>query len=202
MQELGNTLLDQVLAYSMLEAVGVILAVMYLLLAIQQNIWCWLCAAVSSAIFAFLFFNVRLYMEAVLNIFYFAMAIYGWHTWSSGRSEGQGLAVVVWPHRVHFMAVAIVVAVSLGSGYMLDTRTDAAFPYIDSMTSWGAVWATYLIARKVLENWWYWLVIDATMIFVFWAKGLELTAVLYFLYLLMIPIGLLSWTRSYRAANA
>jgi nicotinamide mononucleotide transporter len=201
-QELGNTLLDQVLAYSMLEAVGVILAVMYLLLAIQQNIWCWLCAAVSSAIFAFLFFNVRLYMEAVLNIFYFAMAIYGWHTWSSGRSEGQGLAVVVWSHRVHFMALAIVVAVSLGSGYMLDTRTDAAFPYIDSMTSWGAVWATYLIARKVLENWWYWLVIDATMIFVFWAKGLELTAVLYILYLLMIPIGLLNWTRSYREANA
>jgi nicotinamide mononucleotide transporter len=201
-QEVGNTLLDQVLAYSMLEAVGVILAVMYLLLAIQQNIWCWLCAAVSSAIFAFLFFNVRLYMEAVLNIFYFAMAIYGWHTWSSGRSEGQGLAVVVWSHRVHFMAVAVVVAVSLGSGYMLDTRTDAAFPYIDSITSWGAVWATYLIARKVLENWWYWLVIDATMIFVFWAKGLELTAVLYILYLLMIPIGLLNWTRSYREANA
>ena len=202
MQEVGNTLLDQILAYSMLEAVGVILAVMYLLLAIQQNIWCWLCAAVSSAIFAFLFFDVRLYMEAVLNIFYFAMAIYGWHTWSSGRSERQDLPVVVWSHRVHFMALAIVVAVSLGSGYMLDTRTDAAFPYIDSMTSWGAVWATYLIARKVLENWWYWLVIDATMIFVFWAKGLELTAVLYILYLLMIPIGLLSWTRSYRAANA
>ena len=202
MQELGNTLLDQVLAYSMLEAVGVILAVMYLLLAIHQNIWCWLCAAVSSAIFAFLFFAVRLYMEAVLNIFYFAMAIYGWHTWSSGRSERQDLAVVVWSHRAHFRALAIVVAVSLGSGYLLDTRTDAAFPYIDSMTSWGAVWATYLIARKVLENWWYWLVIDATMIFVFWAKGLELTAVLYFLYLLMIPIGLLSWTRSYRAANA
>jgi nicotinamide mononucleotide transporter len=201
-QEVGNTLLDQILAYSMLEAVGVILAVMYLLLAIQQNIWCWLCAAVSSAIFAFLFFNVRLYMEAVLNIFYFAMAIYGWHTWSSGRSEGQGLAVVVWSHRVHFMALAIVVAVSLGSGYMLDTRTDAAFPYIDSITSWGAVWATYLVARKVLENWWYWLVIDATMIFVFWAKGLELTAVLYILYLLMIPIGLLNWTRSYREANA
>jgi nicotinamide mononucleotide transporter len=146
-QEVGNTLLDQVLAYSMLEAVGVILAVMYLLLAIQQNIWCWLCAAVSSAIFAFLFFNVRLYMEAVLNIFYFAMAIYGWHTWSSGRGERQDLPVIVWSHRVHFMALAIVVAVSLGSGYMLDTRTDAAFPYIDSMTSWGAVWATYLIAR-------------------------------------------------------
>ena len=141
-------------------------------------------------------------MEAVLNLFYLAMAVYGWHTWKSGRSAERELPVVVWSRKVHFLALAIVIAVSLGSGFLLDTRTDAAFPYVDSLTSWGAVWATYLVARKVLENWWYWLVIDATMIFVFWAKGLELTAVLYFLYLLLIPIGLLSWTRSYRETNA
>jgi len=202
MQDLGYTLLQQVAAYTLLEAIGVILAVMYLLLAIRQNIWCWFCAGISSAIFAFLFFDVRLYMEAVLNIFYFAMAVYGWHTWTSGRSEGHDLPVVVWSHKLHILALAIIVTLSLGSGYLLDTCSDAAFPYIDSLTTWGAVWATYLVARKVLENWWYWLLIDATMIFVFWAKGLELTAVLYILYLLMIPVGLLSWTRSYRETNA
>ena len=201
MQDLGHTLLQQVAAYTLLEAIGVILAVMYLLLAIRQNIWCWFCAGISSAIFAFLFFDVRLYMEAVLNIFYFAMAVYGWHKWISGRSEGHELPVVVWSRRLHILALAIIVALSLGSGYLLDTRSDAVFPYIDSLTTWSAVWATYMVARKVLENWWYWLLIDATMIFVFWAKGLELTAVLYILYLLMIPVGLLSWTRSYRKAN-
>ncbi len=202
MQELGNTLLDQALAYTGLEAFAVVLAVMYLVLAIRQNIWCWFCAGVSSAMFVFLFFDVRLYMEAVLNIFYFAMAVYGWHTWNSGRSAAQELPVIVWSHKLHFSALAIIVAVSLGFGYLLDTRTDAAFPYVDSLTTWGAVWATFLVARKVLENWWYWLVIDATMIYVFWAKGLELTAVLYVFYLALIPIGLLSWTRSYRKARA
>jgi nicotinamide mononucleotide transporter len=202
MQDLINTLLDQVLTYSVLEAIAVVLAVMYLVLAIKQNIWCWLCAGVSTVIFAYLFFDVRLYMEGVLNLFYLAMAVYGWHTWNTGRSAGRELPVVVWPLKHHVLAVSAVVAISVVSGYLLDTRTDAAFPYIDSITSWGAVWATYLVARKVLENWWYWLVIDATMIFVFWAKGLELTAVLYVLYLLMIPIGLLTWTRSYREANA
>lgn len=202
MQELGHTLLDQALAYTGLEAIAVVLAVMYLVLAIRQNIWCWLCAGVSTVIFAYLFFGVRLYMEAVLNLFYLAMAVYGWHTWRSGRSAERELAVVVWSHKVHVAALAVVVALSLVSGYLLDTRTDAAFPYVDSLTSWGAVWATYLVARKVLENWWYWFVIDATIIYVFWAKGLELTAVLYVVYLLMIPIGLLSWTRSYRESNA
>lgn len=198
MRELGNTLLAQVLAYSVLEVIAVVLAVSYLILAIRQNIWCWFCAGISSAIFAYLFFDVRLYMEAALNVFYFAMAIYGWHSWVSGGSDDKDLPVVVWSHKLHMIAIPVVVAVSILSGILLEMRTDAAFPYIDSLTTWSAVWATFLVARKVLENWWYWLVIDATMIFVFWAKDLELTAVLYILYLLLIPIGLLSWRRSYR----
>jgi nicotinamide mononucleotide transporter len=197
-QELGNTLLDQALAYTVLEAIAVILAVMYLVLAIRQNIWCWLCAGISTIIFATLFFDVRLYMEALLNLFYLAMAVYGWHSWSSGRGAGRELPVVVWSHKLHLSAISVVVAISLLSGYLLDTQSDAAFPYVDSLTTWGAVWATFLVTRKVLENWWYWFVIDATMIYVFWAKDLELTAVLYVLYLVMIPIGLVSWTRSYR----
>ena len=186
----------------MLETIAVVLAVLYLVLAIQQNIWCWLCAGVSTAIFVYLFFDVRLYMEAVLNIFYFAMAIYGWYSWYFGRSGGHDLLVVSWSPKSHMRAIAAVVVLSLASGYLLDTYTLAAFPYVDSLTSWGAVWATYLVARKVLENWWYLLVIDTTMIYVFWVKDLELTAVLYVIYLVMIPIGLISWTRSWRDAHA
>jgi len=91
-----------------------------------------------------------------------------------------------------------VLAASAVSGFLLATRTDAAFPYIDSLTSWAAIWATYLTAQKVLENWWYWLAIDVTMAYIFWVKELELTAVLYTLYLILIPIGLLSWSRTYR----
>ncbi len=198
MQELRDTLLDQALAYTVLEAVAVILAVMYLVLAIRQSIWCWLCAGISTIIFAYLFFDVRLYMEALLNLFYLAMAAYGWRSWRSGSGAGRVLPVVVWSHKLHLSAISVVVAISLVSGYLLDTQSDAAFPYVDSLTTWGAVWATFLVARKVLENWWYWLVIDATMIYVFWAKDLELTAVLYILYLVLIPVGLLTWTRSYR----
>lgn len=202
MQDLGNTLLDQALAYSVLEVIAVVLAILYLVLAIKQNIWCWLCAGISTVIFAWLFFDVRLYMEAALNLFYLAMAIYGWRTWRSGRSAGRELPVVVWSHKLHGLAIIVILASSLLSGFLLDTRTAAAFPYVDSLTTWGAVWATFLVARKVLENWWYWLLIDATMIYVFWAKDLELTAVLYVVYLAMIPIGILSWTRSYREARA
>ena len=202
MQDFASLLLSQARAHSLLEAVAVVLAILYLVLAIRQNIWCWFCAGISTAIFAYLFFGVNLYMEAVLNVFYFCMAIYGWRKWRTSNSDAHELRVVIWSHKTHLLAIIAILAMSFASGYWLDTRSNAAFPYVDSLRSWGAVWATYLVARKVLENWWYWLVIDLTMMYVFWAKGLEFTAVLYVLYIFMIPIGLISWTRSWRGTQA
>ena len=112
------------------------------------------------------------------------------------------MTISVWPLNAHLLAIAAIVIVSALTGYLLDTRTDAAFPYVDSLTSWAAVWATFLVARKVLENWWYWLAIDATMVYVFWVKELELTAVLYIVYIAMIPFGLFAWTQSFKMTKA
>jgi nicotinamide mononucleotide transporter len=202
MQQFVATLLDQVAALSVTETIAVMLAVAYVVLAIRQNIWCWLCAGISTALFAWLFFGVRLYMEALLNVFYVVMAIYGWYSWYFGRRDDHDMPVVTWSLQRHTTAIMTILLLSLVTGYLLDSHTDAAFPYVDSLTSWGAVFATFLVARKVLENWWYWFAIDATMMFIFWAKELELTALLYIAYLIMIPIGLVSWTRSYREPRA
>ena len=111
---------------------------------------------------------------------------------------GQKVASLSLLSLIALLAIAII---SFSSGYLLDRFTDAAFPYIDSMTTWSALWATFLVARKVLENWWYWLVIDAVSVFVYWERDLQLTALLFVIYVAIIPIGLLSWTRSYRANN-
>jgi len=116
----------------------------------------------------------------------------------SGRSDGHERPVVAWPVRTHVIAIALVIVASAASGYLLSTRTDAAFPYIDSLTTWAAIWATFLVARKVLENWWYWLVIDVASVFIYWSRDLELTSLLFVLYVIMIPFGIVSWTRSYR----
>ncbi len=196
-----DVVIAQAQAWTVLEAIAVVLAVLYLLLAIRQNIWCWLCAGASTAIYVTLFLNARLYMESALNVFYFAMAAYGWRVWSHGRSDGHELPVTVWPAVTHGYAIAAIVAASLISGYLLSCYTDAAFPYVDSATTWGAIWATFLVARKVLENWWYWLVIDIASIFIYWSRDLQLTSMLFAVYVVMIPFGLISWARSRREAN-
>ena len=195
-------LLAQLLEWSPLEAAAVIAAILYLLLAIRENIWCWLFAGISTAIYVYLFIIARLYMESALNVFYFAMAIYGWSVWYRGRTEEHELQVSKWAVPIHAYAIAVIIVASLVSGYLLDTRTDAAYPYVESLTTWSAIWATFLVARKVLENWWYWLAIDAASIFIYWSRDLQLTSLLFVVYVIMIPLGLISWTRSWREAQA
>jgi nicotinamide mononucleotide transporter len=202
MQALAARLLEQVQAFSVLEVVAVIFAIAYLLLAIRQNIWCWLCAGISTAIYIWLFIGAKLYMESVLNSFYFAMAIYGWFVWSSGRQDGHERPVCVWPRQWHVMAIMAIIILSALNGFLLARYTDAAFPYIDSLTTWSAIWATFLVARKVLENWWYWLAIDSASVVIYWVRDLQLTSLLFVVYLIMIPFGIISWTRSLREQSA
>jgi nicotinamide mononucleotide transporter len=200
MPELAVAIAAQARALSPLEVCAVVLAILYLLLAIRENILCWLAAGISTAIYVYLFATARLYMESGLNVFYFGMAVYGWYSWSHGTGPAQELPVTRWPPRVHAAAIVVIAALSAASGYALDRWSDAAFPYLDSFTTWSAIWTTFLVARKVLENWWYWLVIDSVSVFIYWSRDLELTAALFVVYLLLIPFGLWQWTRSYREA--
>jgi nicotinamide mononucleotide transporter len=188
---------EQFAALSLPELVAVPLAIAYLLLAIRQNIWCWLCAAGSSAIYVYLFFDARLYMESALNGFYFLMAVYGWYAWHSGSAESTDLPVCVWRMRIHIIAIVSIAILAGTSGFLLQRFTDAALPYIDSLVTFAAVWTTFLVARKVLENWWYWLVIDAASVVIYWSRDLQLTALLFVLYLVLIPFGLWNWRRSF-----
>ena len=196
MSALLAELASEARAWLGLEGIAVAAAVLYLVLAIRERRACWYFAALSSALYVYILFGARLYMESALSVFYFAMAVYGWWSWT-GRS-GSALEVARWKGSLHSAAIAVVVLLSVVSGYLLSAHTDAAFPYIDSATTWAALWATFLVTRKVLENWWYWFVIDAVLVVMFILRDLELTALLYAVYLVMIPFGYVSWRRSWQ----
>ncbi len=202
MSAIAGDLLAEIRGLAPLEVLAVATAIGYLLLAIRENIWCWLCAAISTSCYVWLFVGARLYMESALNGFYLAMAGYGFWMWRYGAGRERDLPVTSWPAAVHFAAVVAIVALSVASGALLERYSDAARPYVDSATTWAAVWTTFLVARKVLENWWYWLVIDAVSVWLYWDRELPLTALLFVAYLGMIPFGLVAWRRSYREARA
>ena len=179
-----------------LELLAVALAVLYLLLAIRQNIWCWAAAAVSTCLYLLIMYEARLYMESALQLFYLAMAAYGWQQWRRGGADHAGVKVSTWPWRSHAVAAAVVFALVFVSGYLLQRFSDAALPFADAFTTWAAVVATWMVARKILENWIYWFVIDAVSVYLYLSRDLYFTAALFVAYLVMIVFGYLSWRRS------
>lgn len=188
-----NSALSEVHVMTAWESVAVVLAVAYLLLAMKANVWCWAAAFSSTAIYTVLFWQVSLLMESVLNIYYMAMALYGYWLWTQGGSAQQGVNVTTWPLATHIKLIAVTALVSMCVGHGMATYTQAAFPYLDAATTCFAVMTTYLVAKKVLENWLYWVVIDIVSIYLYINKGLMLTSMLFVLYVGMAVVGYFLW---------
>jgi nicotinamide mononucleotide transporter len=187
---------------SWIEFIAVVLAVAYLLLAIGQRLSCWLAAFVSSVLYVWVLFSARLYMESVLNAFYAAMAVYGFWQWRHGKGGGA-LSVNRWPIARHVLAALGVLALSLVTAFFLRRYTPAALPFPDSMVAWSSVFATFLVARKVYENWHWWLLIDSLSAYLYYTRHLYATMLLFMLYLVLIVIGMREWRRSLQLpANA
>jgi nicotinamide mononucleotide transporter len=183
------------------EILAFVLALAYLLLAIRQSIVCWVAAFVSSCLYVWVFFAARLYMDSALNAFYAVMAVYGFWQWHLVDKDGAH-HVRRWSLSRNALAAAGILALSAVNWYFLSRYTLAAFPLVDSMVSWAAVFATFLVARKVYENWHWWLIIDAASACLYFAKGLYLTVLLFALYLALIVIGMREWRRSLPLAPA
>jgi nicotinamide mononucleotide transporter len=184
---------------SWVEITAAVLAVAYLLLAIRQRLSCWVAAFVSSCLYVWVMFGARLYMESVLNAFYAAMAVYGYWQWRHGAG-GRALEVSRWSVSRNAIGLLAVIGMSIVSSYFLRRFTPAAWPFVDSMAAWASVFATFLVARKVYENWHWWLVIDSVSMCLYYNRGLYLTMLLFGLYLLMIVMGMREWRRSWHPA--
>jgi len=197
---ISDSLAAALAAMSAPEIAAVGLAIAYLALAIRQNILCWLAALISSFLYLGLFFSARLYMESGLQVFYAAMAVYGWSQWRYGGAEHSGLRITTWSPRRHASVIATILGMTALFGWAM-SHTDAVFPFLDSFTTVAAIFATYMVARKVLENWVYWFVIDSLSIYLYLSRGLHLTALLFLLYLVLIVIGFRRWWRDWRAES-
>jgi nicotinamide mononucleotide transporter len=177
-----------------IELVAALLALAYLVFAIRQSLWCWGSAFVSSCLYVWILFDAHLYMESSLNGFYAAMAAYGYWQWRGRR--GGGLAVQRWRWHAHAAGAVAVLGLSALSSYFLRRYTPAAWPWLDSLVAWSSVFATFLVARKVYENWYWWLVIDSVSAALYFTRRLYLTTLLFLLYLALIGIGMREWRRS------
>jgi len=186
------------MATSLLEAASVALALAYAVLAVRRSRWCWVTGGLSSAILIYLALHARLPMQAALQVYYVVISAYGWWHWTR-EEEAQGTLVVsTWPMRWHVVACAAVVLTSALTAHWLASQTQAAWPFLDSLTTWGSLYATWLQARVKLENWLYWIFIDSVLSFLFGSQGLYLYALLSVVYLGFSAVGYVRWLKTYR----
>lgn len=198
MSEIAELIITAIKAISIWEAVAVVFGVAYLLLAMRENILCWYAAFLSTAISIYIFWDVDLLMESALQVYYLVMAVYGWYQWKYGGTENDSLSISVWNIQTHLLVITGLLGLVVASGYLLSNNTHAAWPYLDSFTTWASVVTTYMVAQKILENWLYWLVIDSVSIFLYLDRGLYLYALLFMVYIVIVLFGLIAWTRHYQ----
>jgi nicotinamide mononucleotide transporter len=193
-----DSVLAGLAATTPLEFVSVVLGLAYSVLAIRRSRWCWVAGGGSSAIMIYLSVDRQLPMQAALQVYYVVISAYGWWHWTREEQAEGTLAVSVWPLRYHVAACIGVVCVSSLTARWLATQTQAAWPFLDSLTTWGSLYATWLTTRVKLENWLYWLVIDSILAVLFGAQGLYFVALLSIVYLGFSAVGFLKWLKTYR----
>ena len=180
---------------SSLELIAVALALSYLVLVARENIACWFAAAGSTLIYLVLFYDVGLYAESVLQIYYLGMAAYGYQQWRRG-GQHQILPIQRWSIRKHGYALLLMFVSTIVVAQLL-IKANSSAPYLDAFTTCAAVVTTYMVTQKILENWFYWFVIDTASIVLYFQRELYFTALLFVIYLLIIVVGYHQWRLEY-----
>ena len=178
-----------------LEIFAVIFALLYLFLAMKQNIACWYAAFISTLFYIIIYWDVSLYMESLLNFYYLLMAIYGWINWNK-KSQIDKNYVISWSYQNHIVVILLILILTVISGFSLQ-KTDAVYPYLDSFTTWASVITTFMVAQKILSNWIFWIIINSVAIFLNFDRELYLTVILLMTYQVMSVYGYYQWRKSY-----
>lgn len=186
---------------SLIEIAAVLLGIANFVLIIRRSVWNYPFALAMVTLYFFIFRDLKLYSDAGLQIFFFAVNIYGWWSWNRNRVDtgeivverlgrsrlyswlcGSGLMIVLW-------------------GTFMAQMTDAALPYWDASIAMLSVAGQILMTRRYLENWWWWIAVNLVSIPLYIVKGIYLTAGLYVVFLALAVAGLVEWQRARKAAE-
>jgi nicotinamide mononucleotide transporter len=178
------------------EILAVIFGIVSVYLSTRENIWSWPTALVNVSLYFVVFLEAKLYADMGLQVVYFALSLYGWYEWLYGGEHRTELHVsrTSRPLGVRLVLVGLASAAVLGT--VLARFTDAALPYLDSVTTSTSLVAQWMMTRKILENWAVWAVVDVVYIGMFIFKHLYLTAGLYSVFLVLAVMGYFQWKRS------
>lgn len=186
------------LAANYMEIIGTLTSLIYIYLSVKKNILCWLFGIISSAIYVYVFLQSGFYADMGLNIYYVFISIYGWILWSRGKpgSENKAeLPVSSLSLKLALLLFIITAIIFVLIAYLLANYTDSQIPYWDAFTTACSIVATWMLARKILEHWIIWIIVDLVSMGLYIYKDLYVTFVLFLVYTSLAVIGYIRWKR-------
>jgi nicotinamide mononucleotide transporter len=199
----------EVLGYqmSLVELIGTLTGIAAVLLATQSNIWSWPVGIVNFIFSFIVFYQVHLYSDMFLQIYYFVTGIYGWIYWYGIRSEEQ-TPITLLSKRARLIHFVLAVTGTVAMGYFMSKihiifpsafPQPAAYPYPDSFVAVLSILANWMLAQRKIENWILWIVIDVICTFMYSLKGIQFFAIEYLIFTLMAIYGFINWVRICKA---
>ena len=185
-----------------IEIVATVFGLACVILYMFRNVWAWPTGLVQVVLYCYIFYEVKLYSDLILHVIYVGLQLYGWYHWLYGGARRDSLPVRVLAPRTLAGWAALGLVGTLLWGTLMARYTDAALPYPDAFTTVLSLIAQWLLARKVLESWLFWIVVDVAAIGIYLVKGLYFTSGLYAAFLVLATLGFLQWRRTLIPAAA
>ncbi len=186
-----------------IELLGAILGILYIRFSIRQNIFTWPTGILTSSLYIAVFFNSALYAAMGLQFYYVAISIYGWYYWLNGkRDENKSLLPVQTANKKLWIKIAVITALLyLAILFILIRFSDSDVPFMDSLTTSFSIVATWMLAKKYIENWIIWIFVDVISIGLYMYKSLWPTVVLFIVYTVMAYFGYIEWKKDLKTKN-
>lgn len=197
-----QSVFDGFSAMSAWETVAALLSLAYVILAARESVWCWPLAFLGSLIYTVVFWEGQLPMQAILHFYYMAMPLYGLWAWYQGGEQGNGLQITTWAWPKHVLLITVGAVLSLATAQYLIAIDGSKLPYLDATTTIFSLINTWLVTRKKLENWIYWIVIDTAAVKLYIDTGYYSTAVLFGIYVVVAIFGYVRWSKAMKANTA
>ena len=188
---------------SWLELIGTLTGLASVWLAVRNHVWTWPVGLINVVCFAVLFYQFRLYSDALLQVYFFAMSLYGWWHWRGGGATKAPIVTLSGTQRVSWLTVifASTLVLGLGASHLHTIAPTlfpepAAYPFPDAFTTVASIAATYLLARRTLESWALWVAVDVVSIVLYFSKGIMLVGLEYIIFLILATAGGYRWYRT------
>jgi len=181
----------------LIDIIGLVLGLLYLWLEYRANIWLWAVGIIMPIVNSYLLFAKGLYADFGMEFYYVVIAIYGYYCWRWGNKTDKGTELPITHYKSRHVVASIMTGLVLWGGiyWFLKYHTNSTVPILDSFTTSLSAVAMWALARKYLEQWLLWLVVDAVSCGLYIYKGIPFRACLYGLYTVIAVLGYLKWKK-------